>query len=56
MGLRAVGRQPFRNTTASRIRFDTDTIIHGRSNSLLAAQVAFGGLNRNMPQQELNLL
>jgi hypothetical protein len=39
----------------SRTRFDSDLIIHRRSNSLLATQVAFRRLNGNMSQKELDL-
>ena len=34
---------------------DTDAIVHGSANSLLAAKIAFGCLHRYMPEQELNL-
>jgi len=40
----------------SGIRLDADPVIDGRSNPLLAAQVAFGSLNRDVPEQKLNLL
>jgi hypothetical protein len=39
----------------SRTRFDSDLIIHRRSNSLLATQIAFRRLNGNMSQEELHL-
>ena len=35
---------------------DTDAIVHGPANSLLAAEIAFGCLHRYMPEQELNLV
>ncbi len=35
-------------------RFDSDSIIERRLNPLLAAQAAFGRLNGNMPQKELD--
>src|SRR5579864_7899065 len=50
-------RQTFHNPAPnSRIRLDANPIIDGGSNSLLAAQVAFGGLHRNVPQEKLDLL
>jgi hypothetical protein len=39
----------------SMLWFDTDAIIHRRPDPLLAAQISLGRLNRNMPQQELDL-
>ena len=38
------------------LRFQPDVIVHGAPEPLLAAQVSFGRLHRNVPQQELNLL
>ena len=38
------------------LRLDTDAIVHGSADSLLAAEVAFGCLHRYMPEQELNLV
>jgi hypothetical protein len=35
---------------------DTDAIVHGSADSLLAAEIAFGCLHRYMPEQELNLV
>jgi hypothetical protein len=50
-------RQTFHNRAPnSRIRLDANPIIDGGSNSLLAAQVAFGRLHRNVPQEKLDLL
>ena len=40
----------------SGIRLDDDPVIDGRSNPLLAAQVAFGSLNQDVSEQKLNLL
>ena len=39
-----------------RLRFDTDAIIDGATNALLAAEVTLSGLCRDMSKQELNLL
>ena len=36
-------------------RFDSNSVINRRPNPLLAAQVAFGRLNGDMPQKELDL-
>jgi hypothetical protein len=38
------------------LRFQPDVIIHSSPEPLLTAQVSFGRLHRNVPQQELNLL
>jgi hypothetical protein len=35
---------------------NSDPVVHGRPNSLLAAEVPFRGLNRNMTKEELDLL
>ena len=43
-------------TAKSRSRFDSDSVIDRRRDSLLAAQVAFRRLNGDMPQKELDLL
>ena len=37
-------------------RLYADMIVYRGSNPLLTAEVAFSGLNRNVPQEELNLL
>jgi hypothetical protein len=37
------------------IRFDADVMVHGRTESMLAAQVLFCSLNADMAEQELNL-
>jgi hypothetical protein len=36
--------------------FDPDSVVHGRADALLAAEISLGGLDRNMAKQELNLL
>jgi hypothetical protein len=36
--------------------FDAKPIVHGDSQSLLAANVAFRSLHRDMPQKKLDLL
>ena len=42
-------------SSPSGVRFDSDSIIDRRSNALLAAQVAFCRLDRNVSQKELDL-
>jgi hypothetical protein len=37
------------------LRFNADTVIHRRPDPLPAAQMSLGRLNRNMPEQELDL-
>ena len=39
-----------------RVRSEVEKIINGMAEILLAAEVAFRGLDRCMPEQELNLL
>jgi hypothetical protein len=51
-----VCRQLFQNSGDSAIWFDSDAIIDRRPNPLLAAKVSLGRLNRDMSQQELDLL
>jgi hypothetical protein len=53
---RAGGRQLFPNPGDSGIWSDSDAIIDRRPNPLLAAKVSLGCLNRDMSQQELDLL
>jgi hypothetical protein len=36
--------------------FNSDVVIHGFAKPLLAAQIFLGGLDRNVAEQELNLL
>ena len=38
------------------LRFDTDAIVHGSANPLLAAEIAFSCLHRNMAEKELDLI
>ena len=40
---------------ASRLRFDTDAVVHGSVNPLLAAEIAFSGLDGNVPEKKLDL-
>ena len=35
---------------------EVEKIVHGMAEILLAAEITFRGLNRGVPQQELNLL
>ena len=42
--------------SVGRLWFDADAVVHCPANTLLAAQVPFGGLYRNVSQQELDLL
>ena len=42
--------------SAIRLWFDPDSIIHSRPDALLAAEVSFRGLDRDVAQQELYLL
>jgi hypothetical protein len=36
-------------------RFDTEFVVYRYSQTLLAANIAFGGLHRDMPKKKLNL-
>ncbi len=38
-----------------RFGFEPDLVVYGMAQLLFASQVPFGGLNRDMPQQKLNL-
>jgi hypothetical protein len=40
---------------ASTLGLDTDPVVHGGSDALLAAKVSLDRLNRDVPQEELNL-
>lgn len=54
-----VCRPPFHNRSEVALFtrwFDTDSVIHGRADALLAAEVSFGGLDGYVAQQKLNLL
>src|SRR5215471_19076234 len=55
-GLCLVGRPSRRDAPSSGSRLDANAVINGRLNALLAAEVPLGRLNRNVPEQELNLL
>jgi hypothetical protein len=41
--------------TRPSLRFDPNGVVHGFVQPLFSPQVAFGGLNAHMTQQELNL-
>ena len=43
------------NPELSGIRLDANAVVHRVSDALLTPEVAFRRLNRDMPQQELNL-
>ena len=45
-----------RNASHRRTGLDPEPIVDGTPQLLLASQVAFRGLNRNVPQEELNLI
>ena len=53
---RANGRLPRRDARCAGSRLDAKTVIDSRPNALLASEVSFGRLNRDVPEQELNLL
>lgn len=36
--------------------FETNVVVNGIAQLLLAAQIAFSGLDRSVPQEELDLL
>jgi hypothetical protein len=38
------------------LRFDADFVVHGDSQLLLAAKIDFGGLDRYMPEEKLDLV
>jgi len=38
------------------LRSEVEKIVHRMSQILFAAEIVFGGLDRDMPEQELNLL
>jgi hypothetical protein len=42
--------------SVSSIRLDTQPIVHGGPELLLASQIALGRLNRHMPQEKLDLV
>ena len=39
----------------STLRLDTDSVVDGRPDSLLAAQVSLGGLDRDVTEEKLDL-
>ncbi len=43
-------------TGAARLRFDADLVVHGTANPLLASEIAFSCLLRNMAEKELDLI
>ena len=38
------------------LRLNSELVVNGATQPLLAAEVSFGRLNRNVPEQELNLV
>jgi hypothetical protein len=36
--------------------FDADAVVHSSTNSLLAAEIAFGSLHGHVPEEELDLI
>jgi hypothetical protein len=38
------------------LRFDADAVVDGPANPLLAAEITFGCLHRDISQKELNLV
>ena len=38
------------------IGLDAQAVVHGAAQLLFAPQITFGGLNRYMPEEELNLI
>ena len=40
----------------SGFRFNAEAVVHGSTDSLLAAEITFGCLHRNMSEKELNLV
>ena len=47
------GRPPFHNQSEGALFtlwFDDDSIIHGRADALLAAEVSLGGLDRDVAE------
>jgi len=39
-----------------RLRFDADAVVHRSTNPLFAAKITLGGLDRNVPEQKLDLV
>jgi hypothetical protein len=38
------------------LKFDTDAVVHGSANPLLAAEIAFGCLHGDVTKEELDLV
>ena len=53
-----VAGNPSAITRPARLRFwfDADSVIHGRPDSLLAAEILLGGMDEDVAKQELYLL
>jgi hypothetical protein len=51
-----VSSATFRDRAPAQGLLNANAIIDGRSNPLLAAKVAFGRLQRTVPQEKLDLL
>ena len=64
--IRGIGHPEIGTWTKSRLRvqlrvknspgFDAKSVVYRYSQTLLAANIAFGGLHRDMPEKELDLL
>ena len=50
-----VGRSDRGLPRPSVLWFDADLVVHSGSDALLAAEVSLGRLNRDVPEEELNL-
>jgi hypothetical protein len=53
------GQPPFHNRSEGALFtlwFDADSVIHGRADTLLAAELSLGGLDGYVAEQKLNLL
>jgi hypothetical protein len=51
-----VGKPSIIRSPSSKLELDADPVIDRGSNPLLAAEVTFGRLHRNVPQEKLDLL
>jgi len=49
-------RRPAPMERALWLRFNTDTVVHGSANPLIAAEIAFGCLHGDVAEKELNLI
>src|SRR5688500_3045600 len=47
---------PWRRFASRDVGFDSQSVVHGSPELLLASEVALGRLNRDVPEQELNLV